>query len=210
MTDRQDHGADGEMTPCGRPHHPAPPQLHSDSPTSQPPDDEDAWAGAWLGQSRLLGLDLDRPELLDLRLDDCDVSGVVAAGFVARRVALRRTRVRGVTMVNGQLDDGLIEECVTDELSFRFSRLRQVAFRDCDLSGIDFTPTTFEHVTIERCDLSRARFDAATVKCLEITDCTLAGIHGVGGLKGAQVDAGDVPAMAIALAVEAGLRIVDR
>ena len=82
-------------------------------------------------------------------------------------------------------------------------------FRDCDLSGADFYNATFDHVTIERCDLQRARFDAATVKCLTITDCNLAGVTGTSGLKGAQLDASDLPAMAISLAREIGIEVRD-
>jgi uncharacterized protein YjbI with pentapeptide repeats len=157
----------------------------------------------------VLELDLDRPELVDVQLEDCDVSGIVATGGIARRVVLTRTRLRGVTFVKGQFDDGVITDCSTSELSFRFSRLRRVIFRDCELSGVDFYNTSFDHVTIDRCDLQRARFDGAIVKCLSITDTNLVGIQGVSGLKGAQLDASDLPAMAQSLATDAGILIRD-
>jgi uncharacterized protein YjbI with pentapeptide repeats len=197
-------------TPCGRPHHAAPPQITGEQPTAEVPDviDEDV-RDLWLQGARILELDLDRPEFLDLRLDDCDVSGVVATGFIARRLILTNTRLRGVTFAKGQFDDGVLTDCRTSELSFRFSKLRHVVFRDCDLSGVDFYATTFDHVTIEHCELQRATFDSAAVKCLAITNCNLVGIRGVSGLSGAQVDASDLPAMAPALATEAGILIRD-
>jgi uncharacterized protein YjbI with pentapeptide repeats len=179
---------------CGRSHEPAPPQIGNAEP-----------AAALIGDCD----DLDRPELVDVRLDDCDVSGVIASDFIARRLELRRTRLRGVTFAGGQVDDGLIEDCSTSELSLRFSRLRRVVFRNCDLSAADFTSTTFDHVTIEGCDLQRARFDAATVNCLAVMNCTLTGITGVGGLKGAQLDASDLPNLAQSLAAETGILIRD-
>lgn len=195
---------------CGRPHHAAPPHVTSEAPTLDPPSacDDDV-RDLWLQGARILELDLDRSELLDLRLDDCDVSGVVASGAVIRRMALTGTRLRGVTFAKGQYDDGVIRDCVTSDLSLRFSRLRQVVFRACDLSGVDFYNTTFEHVTIDGCDLQRARFDAAIVKCLSITNCNLTAIAGVSGLKGAQLDASDLPAMAQSLASDAGIVIRD-
>ncbi len=175
------------------------------------PDCEDGDVrDVWLKDARLLELDLDRPEWLDLKLEDCDVSGVVATGYVVRRAEVLRTRVRGVTLAKGQLDDVLIEGCATSELSLRFSRLRHVVFRDCDLSGTDFYHTAFEHVTIADCDLQRAQFDAADVKCLSITNCDLSGISGTAGLKRAHLDASDLAAMATALAFEAGIVINDR
>jgi uncharacterized protein YjbI with pentapeptide repeats len=197
-------------TPCGRPHQPRPPQIDAAEPTDRLPDegDEDL-RNLWLRDARVLGLDLDRPELLDLRLTDCDLSGVVASGFVARRVELSGTRIRGVTFVKGQYDDGLVTDCTTSELSLRFSKLRHVVFRNCDLSGADFYNVTFEHVTIDGCDLQRATFDTAHVKCLSITNCNLVAVRGINGLKGARVDASDLPGMAPALASEAGILIRD-
>jgi uncharacterized protein YjbI with pentapeptide repeats len=197
-------------TPCGKSHQPAPAQISAAAPSGSAPDcrDEDV-DDLWLDGARVLELDLDRPEFVDVRLEDCDISGIVARDFIARRVELRRTRLRGVTFATGQYDDGWLEDCTTDELSFRFSRLRRVVFRNCDLSGADFYRATFAHVTIEGCNLQRARFDAATVECMSITNCNLAGVSGAFGLKGAQLDASDLPSLAVSLAREAGIDIRD-
>jgi uncharacterized protein YjbI with pentapeptide repeats len=197
-------------TPCGRPHQPRPPQVTATEPTDELPSDVDEDVrDLWLRDARVVGLELDRPELLDFRLTDCDLSGMVATGFVARRVELSGTRIRGVTFVKGQYDDGLVADCTTSELSLRFSKLRHVVFRNCDLSGADFYNVTFEHVTFDGCDLQRAAFDGAHVTCLSITNCNLVAVRGINGLKGAQLDASDLPAMAIAMASEAGILIRD-
>lgn len=197
-------------TTCGKTHEPAAPQVPVTDPLAALPDDcEDEVSGLWLAAARVLELELDRPELVDVRLEDCDVSGVNASDFIARRVELRRTRLRGVTFSTGQLDDGLLEDCTTNELSLRFSRIRRVVFRNCDLSGADFYSATFDHVTISGCNLQRARFDAATVNCLAILDCDLTGVTGALGLKGAQLDASDLPSLAISLARESGIEVRD-
>lgn len=200
-------------TACGRQHGATEPNLEQDAPTAELPAREEYDDGdiknLWLSGTRIVGLDLDRPEFLDVRLEDCDLSGIVATGYVARRVHLHRTRIRGVTLAKGQYDDGFFEGCTTDELSFRFSRLRRVIFRDCDLSGIDFYSTTFDHVTIDSCGLQRGHFDAAVANCLAITNCDLTGVSGVSGLKGAQLDGSDLPAMSIALATELGIAVRD-
>jgi uncharacterized protein YjbI with pentapeptide repeats len=197
-------------TSCGRPHFAAPPSISAYEPSSEAPTDcDDDIHDLWLSGARVLELELDRPEILDVRLEDCDVSGVTATGFAVRRMHLRNTRLRGVTMVKGQYDDGLIEDCGTSDLSLRFSRLRRVVFRDCDLTGADFYNATFEHVTFDDCNLQRARFDGAIVKCLAITNCNLTAINGVAGLSGAQLDASDLPNLAQSLAREAGILIRD-
>jgi uncharacterized protein YjbI with pentapeptide repeats len=196
--------------PCRRPHYATPPNISADEPSTEAPSDcDDDVHDLWLANARILELDLDRPELTDLRFVDCDVSGIVATGAMARRAVFVGTRFRGVMFAKGQVEDTVVTDCTTTELSFRFSRLKQVVFRGCDLSGADFYSTTFEHVTIDNCDLQRAQFDQATAKCLAITNCNLAGVSGVSGLRGAQVDLSDINALAPSLAVEVGLKIRD-
>lgn len=189
------------------------PNLSAQAPATDPADgilnDDGDVKDLWLSQSRVVGLDLDRPEFVDVRLDDCDLSGITSTAFVSRRMHMSGTRLRGVIFGNGQFEDSVIAGCTTDELSFRFTRLKRVIFRDCDLSGVDFYSATFEHVTIEGCNLQRAHFDAATVMCLTITNCQLAGVSGVTGLRGALLDASDLPAMSIALATEIGIKVRD-
>lgn len=171
-------------------------------------DDGDA-ANQWVSGVRILELDLDRPQLVDLRFDGCDLSGIVATGFGMRRVAMRGTRLRSVSLVKGQYDDGLLEECVTDEFSMRFSRLRNVTFRDCDLTGADFYQATFEHVSFEGCRLRTARFHAATIKCLRISNCDMSGLAGALDLKGAVVDVADLASLAPSLAGEVGIELAE-
>jgi uncharacterized protein YjbI with pentapeptide repeats len=196
--------------PCGRPHTAQPAQISAYEATATAPTDcDEDIHDLWLQHARVLELELDRAELTDLRLEDCDISGIVATGSVVRRMELLRTRVRGVTFVKGQIEETFLNECSTDELSFRFSRLKRMIFRDCDLSGADFYNAMFDHVTFENCDLQRAKFEAAIVDCLSIRNCNLAGLQGVSGLKGAQLDASDLPAMAASLAVDAGIKVRD-
>lgn len=195
---------------CGRPHTAQPAQITAfEATTDVPVDCDDDVHDLWLQHARLLGIELDRAELTDLRLEDCDASGITATGTVIRRLELHRTRLRGVTFGKGQIEATTIEGCTTEELSLRFSRLKRVIFRDCDLSGADFYNTTFEHVTIESCRLQRAAFGSAIVNCLSIRNCDLAGVTGVGGLAGAQLDANDLPALAISLALDAGIKVRD-
>jgi uncharacterized protein YjbI with pentapeptide repeats len=203
-------------TTCGRQHGAMEPNLSADSPVSDPQvlngsvvDADGDLKDVWLSQTRLLALDLDRPEFLDVRLDDCDLSGINATDFISRRMHLSGTRMRGVMFAKGQFEDSLIVNCSTSELSFRFSRLKRVVFRDCDLSGADFYGTTFEHVTMEGCDLQRAQFDAASSTCLAISNCQLGGVTGVTGLRGALIDASDLPAISLAMAGEIGIKIRD-
>lgn len=198
------------MSTCWKSHAATLPQLGvSAEPAGALVLEEDDASSQWVMGARVLELDLDRPEWLDLRFEECDLSGVVASDFVMRRVAMHRTRLRGVSFANGQYDDGLLEGCTTDGLSMRFTRMRNVTFHDCDLSGADFYSATFEHVTIDSCSLRTARFHAATVRCLTITGCDMTGLVGALDLKGAVIDLDDLQSLAPSLAGEAGIELTD-
>jgi uncharacterized protein YjbI with pentapeptide repeats len=91
----------------------------------------------------------------------------------------------------------------------RFSGLRNVVFRDCDLTGADFYQATFDHVSFEGCRLRMARFHGVTIKCLRINGCDLSGLVGALDLKGAQIAVDDLQSLAPSLAGEAGIDLTD-
>lgn len=189
---------------------PAAPRISASEPAAQAPEvDADEVHDSWLRGVRIVGLDLERPELVDLRLEDCDLSGVVATDHIVRRLAVSNTRLRSVMLTGGQCDDLVVDGCQTEQVSLRFSRLRRVVFRDSRLAGIDFYGVRFDHVLIEGCDLSGASFDNAVVDALRLRNCDFTGVTGGSRLRGAEVDASDLPSLAPSLATDAGIRLRD-
>ena len=159
-----------------------------------------------LNGERLVGLELDRAQLVDVTIDGCDLTGIVMSAYAVRRAKVTRTRIRECLWGGGIMQDVTFEECPSEQLSLRFSTLQRVAFTDCTLVNADFYGATFDRVTFERCDLSGAHFDGATVKSLMLTACTMLGVTGALSLRGAVVDLDDLPSLAPSLAREAGLR----
>lgn len=155
---------------------------------------------------RLVGVELDRPQLVDVAVDSCDLSGVVMSSYAVRRAKVLRTRIRDCVWGGGIMQDCTFDECPSERWSLRFSTLQRVAFTDCAFVEGDFYGVTFDKVTFERCDLSGAHFDSATVKELTLKSCTLLGVTGALSLRGAFVDLDDLPGLAPSLAREAGLR----
>jgi uncharacterized protein YjbI with pentapeptide repeats len=163
----------------------------------------------WLRGARVVGVELERPDLRDLRLEECDLGGVLANGFSMRRLELTGTRLRDCVWSGGIVQDAVVEGCTAQGLSLRFTTLQRVIFRDCTLAGLDLYAATFDSVLFERCDLSRAAFDQATVKQLRLTGCNLLGVTGAMSLAGAELDFDDLPALAPSLAREMGLRLME-
>jgi len=146
-------------------------------------------------------------EVVGVTVEDCDVIGVLAQNSRLERVTVTGSRLRGVTWAGGIVRDVTLNAVNSADLSCRFSTLRLVTFRDCQLAEADFTEAEFDQVTFERCDLRSAKFDHAKVKSLRITGCNLPGVSGAVDLRGATIDLDDVLSLAPSLAREIGITI---
>ena len=147
----------------------------------------------------------ERPELVNVVLERCDIAGFTGRDGRADRVLITGSRLRGVTWVNGVLQDVVLDGVTGDEVSLRFSTLRRVVFRDCTLPGLDLTEVTLDDVRLERCSLPRAQLNGATVKSLRIEGCDLTGVTGAASLAGASIHPDDLLALAPSLAEAIGM-----
>jgi uncharacterized protein YjbI with pentapeptide repeats len=150
---------------------------------------------------------VDKPELVNVRLQGCDVAGFVALSGRADRVLVQAGRLRGVAWTGGLVRDAELRNVVASDLSFRFSTLRRVVFRDCELPGLDLTEVVLDDVRFERCLLSGAQFHRAQVKSLRIEGCDLTGAQGVEALAGAAIHPDDLLALAPSMAVALGITL---
>ena len=146
-------------------------------------------------------------EVVDVTLEDCDVIGVLAQKSRVERVTITGSRLRGVSWVAGVIRGVTLDTVTGHDLTCRFSTLRVVTMRDCQLPEADFTEAEFDQVVLERCDLRGAKFDHAKVKSLRITGCNLAGASGAIDLRGASIDLDDVLSLAPSLAREIGITV---
>ena len=152
----------------------------------------------------------DKPELVNVRLRRCDVAGLVAHEGRCDRVLVESSRLRGLTWTAGLVRDAQLQDVSGHDVSFRFSTLRRVAFRDCQLPALDLTETVLDDVLFERCVLRGAQFHRARVKSLRIEGCDLSGTSGVEGLAGASIHPDDALALAPSMATALGIRLEDR
>jgi len=148
-----------------------------------------------------------RPELVNVVLDRCDIAGFTGREGRAERVLVTDSRLRGVTWVNGVLQDVILDGLTGEEVSLRFSTLRRVTLRDCRLPGLDLTEVTLDDVRLERCTLPGAQFNGTRVKSLRIEGCDLSGATGVAALAGASIHPDDLLALAPSLAEAVGMSV---
>jgi uncharacterized protein YjbI with pentapeptide repeats len=149
----------------------------------------------------------ERPEIVNVALDRCDIAGFTGREGRAERVHISGSRLRGVTWVNGVLQDVVLEGVIGDEVSLRFSTLRRVTLRDCTLPGLDLTEAKLDDVRLERCSLPGAQFNSARVKGLRIEGCDLSGASGAAALAGASIHPDDLLTLAPSLAEAIGMTV---
>jgi uncharacterized protein YjbI with pentapeptide repeats len=186
-------------------------QLPPEQETAFPECDDDVvdlHDQRFAGASLVAATVTERPEIINVAFDQCDIVGLVANDGRADRVLMTGSRLRGVTWSNGLIRDARFLGVLAMETSFRFTELRRVGFRDCKLPGVDFTRATFDDVRFENCELVGATFEAARLNGqLRIEHCNLTGCSGVQALRGASIHADDLISLGPSMAEALGFRV---
>jgi uncharacterized protein YjbI with pentapeptide repeats len=169
--------------------------------------------GVKLDSARISDVDvsgsrLDGLRLVDDLLERCNLANVQARRAAATRVSIENSRMTGVTLSEATLHDVMVRDCRVDLASFSHSRLQRVSFENCMLVQTDFLESQLESVSFEHCDLSRADFRGARMQRCQLRRNNLAGLQGVGNLKGASMEWPDIVEMAGTLASEIGIEVL--
>lgn len=158
---------------------------------------------------RLAGGRLGRAAFIDSTFTGCDLANLTARDCSLLRVAIRNSRLTGLSWAGGAMKDVSLESCRADLASFRFCRFGAVRFRDCDLRQADFQEADLRGAVFENCDLGGAQFSHAQLAGTRFSGCVLAGIGGVTSLRGAVIAARDMADLAFSLAAALGIQIED-
>jgi hypothetical protein len=158
---------------------------------------------------RLPGATFDGIELLDVVFEDCDLSGTTFADATLRRVVFRRCRLSGVVAADLTGADVRVADCRADEIWLRASRLDRCEFADCDLTGSDWYGARIARTRIVRCQLDGAELSAIELDDVALHGSTLAGAHGIGGLRNVVIGPDQVLDVAVPVLATLGIRIDD-
>lgn len=149
-----------------------------------------------------------------LHISDSVLERVEAAGMQAPDSAWLRVEVTNSRLTGVDLGAGLLEDCVfmnvkLDEAGLRFATLKRVKFESCVLRGLDFSGAKLTDVSFDECELDGTNFDNTICKNVDLRSENLAAIKGVQGLRGATVSSEQLIQLAPLLSAEAGLDVVD-
>ena len=143
----------------------------------------------WIGDTRLVAVNLAESSLIDTWLSGCVLAGVQAFSLLARRVSFRN--------------------CKLDSVNFRDASLTDVTFEDCVLRDADFAGAKLTRVRFPGCTLTGATFTKATCSAVDLRGASLGITAGFDALRGATIDSLQLMALAPLLAQHLGITVKD-
>lgn len=155
-------------------------------------------------RARLGELRLTLAQLLDVRMEGCDLAGGVWEKPHLHRVEFDGCRAIGLTLSNATLDEVRWRRCNGEHMRIWSSSLRATRFEECVLRGASFVESDLAGAVFRRCDLSGADLRGARLGGADLRGSNLAGAQiGIAEIRGAIVD----PAQAVHLAGLLGVTV---
>jgi uncharacterized protein YjbI with pentapeptide repeats len=166
------------------------------------------FSGCRLTRCNLGGSDLDKPILVDVVLEHCDLANARWSDASATRLAVSSSRLTGFAGPGMSLQHTTIRDSVLDFSSFRFAKFVKVEFTDCRLQNADFVSADVSGTVFRRCDLTAVEFSQVRASGAVFVDCTWDGTRGIGSLAGATIaNSSPIDSLAVAAAMASALDI---
>jgi len=151
-------------------------------------------------------------ELNRATFGNCDITDLSAASLRAPdsgwwNTRLQRTRIGSAELHGAKLRAVLFEGGKLDLVNLRGATLRDVVFRSLIIDELDLGDVQAERIAFEDCRIGMLALQGARLKDVDLRGASLAGVAGVGGLRGATIDELQLQDLAPLLAAEAGLRV---
>lgn len=163
-------------------------------------------AGSRLANVRLTGRHFDHLRMVDVMIEDCELSGVTIADGHFTRVELRRCRLSGLVASTLKAHHVRLVDCRADGATFRMTAWDHAELTDVDLRDVDFYGSNLTGVRLLGCDLTGADFSKARMEGAALHGSTLDGVRGGDSLRGVVIGADQI--LPLALPVFAALGVV--
>jgi uncharacterized protein YjbI with pentapeptide repeats len=163
--------------------------------------------GSRLQGVRLTGAVLERLRLIDVELDDCELSGVLLEDASFVRVRLTRCRLSGIVAAGLKAHDVSFVDCKLDGANFRMADWERSEWTSCDLTDGDCYAAKLGGCAFLDCTLTRMELSKAACRGLALHGSTLDGIRGADALGGCLIGPNQVVPLGIALVGAFGIRV---
>ncbi len=149
------------------------------------------------------GAVLERLELMDVCLVDCDLANVEFRQCSMHRVQFDQCRLTGAQFPAATTQDLLLRNCIGKLSQFRFAQLPACHFDKCDLQDADFQGSDLTGTVFSGCDLRNVEMSQAKLAGVDLRSCTIDGLRASpDGLKGLIIEPHQAPTVAALLGVE--------
>jgi pentapeptide repeat protein len=209
---------------------PRPPRVSSELRASRPPSEDDrTWdgvkvvggtgltasyddleiIGSHLIGVQLVGVEHHRLRMLDVILDDCDVSGAVLTEATFLRVEFNRCRLSGFMAAGSTAQDVSWSDSKLDSGNFRAATIERCEWRDCVMSEADFYAARLTASSLYGCDLTGAEFSKARCERVNLHGSNLHEVRGADALVGCTISSDQIAVLAPAVLGAIGIAVSD-
>lgn len=158
---------------------------------------------------RLTGLDLAELVLLDVVLEECELSGATCTDARWERVVFRRCRMSGLVATDLQGTDLRFDACKLDQAWLRGASLDRCELVDCDLSGADLYGSRLTRSAFRRCDLTELDVSASEMERVSLHGSTIDRLKGADALRGITIDSDQLVPLALPILAAKQIRVDD-
>lgn len=152
----------------------------------------------------LSGTKLARLQLVDARLETCDLAATEWPKAYLRRAELHGCRLVGANWEHATVEDVVFKDCNLEYGLFWEASFKAVRFEHCALREASFAGTNLAGVVFANCDLVRADLRNTKLVGADFRGSKLDGLQvGIKELQGAIID----PSQAVQLATLLGLSV---
>jgi uncharacterized protein YjbI with pentapeptide repeats len=152
----------------------------------------------------LSGTKLAQLQLVDSRLETCDLAAAEWPKSFLRRVELLGCRMVGAKLEHASLEDVVLKDCIVDYGLFWEASFKAARFERCSLREASFAGANLSGVVFAGCDLTRADLRNTKLAGADFRGSTLDGLQvGIKDLQGAIID----PTQAVHLASLLGMTV---
>jgi len=149
------------------------------------------------------GAVLERLELTDVCLTDCDMANVEFRQASMHRVQFVRCRLTGARLPETTTQDLLFRRCIGNLSQFRYARLPSCRFENCDLQEADFQGADLAGAVFSECDLRNVEMSQASLNGTDLTSSTIDGLRAnPESLQGLIIEPHQAPHVAVLFGVE--------
>jgi uncharacterized protein YjbI with pentapeptide repeats len=170
--------------------------------------EDTVFTGCGFARVSLMGAALARATLGDCTFEDLNAPVLQAPDSGWWNTRISRARIGSAELHGANLRSVLIEHGKLGYLNLRQATLKDVRFTGAIIEELDLGGAQLERVEFQDCRIDSLLLHGARLKDVDLRGAQLDTLTGIGGLRGATIDALQLQDLAPLLAFEAGLRVL--